>query len=253
MIVTFLGTGTSQGVPMIGCSCDVCTSGDPRDKRLRTAVWIQAGDASMVIDTGPDFRYQALRAQIPRLDAILYTHGHKDHTAGMDDIRAYNYWQKEAIDIFASEETQEVLRREFQYVFSGPRYPGIPEVNVHTIDTEPFTVRGVDILPVKVLHYRMEVLGFRIGDFTYITDANYLPESAWQQIKGSRVLVLNALRHEKHISHFTLAEALEIIDEVKPERAYLTHISHQLGRHEEISRMLPPHVFLATDGLRLEL
>ena len=253
MIVTFLGTGTSQGVPMIGCSCEVCTSGDGRDKRLRTAVWVQTGDVSLVIDTGPDFRYQALRAGIPKLDAVLFTHGHKDHTAGMDDIRAYNYWQEAAIDIFASEETQEVLKREFQYVFSGPHYPGIPEVNVHTIDTQPFLVKGLEVLPLKVLHYKMEVLGFRMGDFAYITDANYLPDATREQIKGCSVLVLNALRHEKHISHFTLAEALEIIADVKPEKAYLTHISHQLGRHADVARLLPPNVFLAEDGLRLEM
>lgn len=238
---------------MIGCSCDVCTSDDPRDQRLRTAVWVQEKGVSLVVDTGPDFRYQALRAGIPQLDAVLFTHGHKDHTAGMDDIRAYNYWQGTAIDIYATEETQEVLTREFQYVFSGPKYPGIPEVNMHTIAGEPFEVKGLDIIPVRVLHYQMEVMGFRVGDFTYITDANYLPEQAMEQIKGSRVLVLNALRHEKHISHFTLTEALEIIAAVQPERAYLTHISHQLGKHEDISRILPPNVFLAEDGLRLEI
>jgi phosphoribosyl 1,2-cyclic phosphate phosphodiesterase len=252
--VTFLGTGTSQGVPFIGCDCAVCTSPDKRDNRLRTSVWIQTKDTSIVIDSGPDFRYQMLRANVRKLDAIIYTHGHKDHVAGMDDIRAYNYHYQKDMDVYASAETQVTLKREFQYVFNAHKYPGIPQVNLHTIDGDtPFEINGIKITPVKVMHYKLEVLGFRIGDFTYITDANYIAPEEFEKVKGSKALVLNALRHEPHVSHYTLAEAIEVAGEAGAKDTYFTHISHQLGLHAEIDAHLPEGMHLAYDGLVLHL
>lgn len=249
--VTFLGTGTSQGVPMIGCKCEVCTSIDPRDNRLRSAIWIRTENTSIVIDTGPDFRYQALRAGIDRIDAVVYTHGHKDHVAGLDDIRAYNYWQKSAIDIYATDPTWEVLKREFQYVFADFKYPGIPELNEHVITGNPFTIGDITLIPIRVLHYKMEVYGFRIGDFTYITDANYIDEDELSKIIGTKVLVLNALRRELHISHFTLEQAITIAQSVDAEQTYFTHMSHQLGLHTNINEELPSNISLAYDGLNI--
>lgn len=253
MKVTFLGTGTSQGVPVIACDCDVCKSKDAHDKRLRSSVHISVNGKSFVIDSGPDFRQQMLREDITHLDGIIFTHAHKDHTAGMDDVRAYNFKQKSKIDVFATLDTQKVLKREFEYIFSDFKYPGIPEIDLITIDNNPFKAQGVTFTPIDVLHYRMPVLGFRVGDFTYITDANYIAEEERIKARGSKVLVLNALRREEHISHFTLKEALEVIEDLKPETAYLTHISHQLGKHKDVSKELPPHVHLAYDGLQIDL
>jgi phosphoribosyl 1,2-cyclic phosphate phosphodiesterase len=251
--VTFLGTGTSQGVPVIACNCEVCRSTDPRDNRLRTSVWLQTQGKSIVIDSGPDFRQQMLRADVQTLDAILYTHLHKDHVAGMDDVRAYNYQTRQAIPIYADARTLQRLREEFPYVFDGTNYPGIPQVEVHELDEQPFAVQGVSITPVPVMHHKLPVLGFRIGGFAYITDANYISPASMDLLHGLDVLVLNALRHEPHISHFTLQEALDVIDVLKPRQAYLTHISHLLGTHAEVSRQLPPHVALAWDGLQLDI
>lgn len=253
MKVTFLGTGTSQGVPVIACECPVCRSSDERDKRLRTSVHIEVDGKSLVIDSGPDFRQQMLREDIKHLDGLVFTHAHKDHTAGMDDIRAFNYKQREKIEVYASLDTQKVLKREFAYIFSDFKYPGIPEIDLITIDNNPFEVKGVEFTPIEVLHYRMPVLGFRVGDFTYITDANYIAEEERVKARGSKVLVLNALRREQHISHFTLKEALKIIEDLQPETAYLTHISHQLGKHEDVTQELPPNVYLAYDGLQLTI
>lgn len=253
MKITFLGTGTSQGVPVIGCSCAVCTSADKRDNRLRTSVWIDTPQASIVIDSGPDFRYQMLRAHVRRLDAIIFTHGHKDHVAGMDDVRAYNYFDQKPMEVYATTDTQDVLKREFHYVFGNQYYPGIPQVNLHTIGSEPFQVNGLTITPIRVLHYKMEVLGFRIGDFTYITDANYIAPEELEKAKGSKAFVLNALRHEKHISHYNLQDAIRIAREVNAENSYFTHISHQLGTHKEVSLALPQGMHLAYDGLQLQL
>lgn len=253
MRVTFLGTGTSQGVPIIGCSCTVCTSADPKDNRLRSSIFVEVGNVNFVIDTGPDFRYQMLREKITKLDAVLFTHGHKDHTAGMDDVRAFNYFQQKEMDVYASVETQEVLRREFQYVFTNAQYPGVPQIKLHEISNNPFTINGVNIIPIRLLHYRMEVFGFRIGDFTYITDANSIAPEEKEKIKGSKVLVLNALRHETHISHFTLSEAISLAQELNCPQTYFTHISHQLGLHEEINRHLPIGIALAFDGLKIEI
>lgn len=253
MRITFLGTGTSQGVPFIGCDCAVCTSPFPKDKRLRCSVWIETPEASIVIDTGPDFRYQMLRAGVRKLDAILFTHGHKDHTAGLDDVRAYNYHQQKPMEVYGNADTLEIIRRDFAYVFNNTTYPGIPQINLHELDGTPFKVNGLLITPVRVMHYKLEVLGFRIGDFTYITDANSIEPVELDKCRGSKVLVLNALRHEPHISHFTLKEAIDIAREVGAQDTYFTHISHQLGLHEDIDRHLPPGMHLAYDGLQLKL
>lgn len=251
---TFLGTGTSQGVPVIGCKCPVCLSENQRDKRLRTSLMIQSETTTVVIDSGPDFRQQMLRSRVERLDGLIFTHAHKDHIAGMDDIRAYNYLQGGAINVYATDETISVLKREFEYVFSNSGYPGIPEVNLIQIQSkEPFFVGDIEFMPIQVMHHRMPVLGFRIGPFTYITDANFIHDYEKQKIFGSQILVLNALRREKHISHFTLAEALAMVEEFKPQQAFFTHISHQLGRHNEVSHELPEGISLAYDELVLEV
>jgi len=250
--VTFLGTGTSQGVPFIGCDCKVCQSVSHKDKRLRCAVWIQTADTSIVIDCGPDFRYQMLRAGVRKLDAIIFTHGHKDHVAGLDDIRPYNFFEKKPVAVYASLETQEALRREFSYIFTNPTYPGIPQITLYTINgDEPFVIEGIEIVPIKVLHYKMEVLGFRIGDFTYITDANYIATDQLAKVAGSKAFVLNALRNEPHISHYTLQEAIAVARDTGVRDAYFTHISHQLGLHDEVEQTLPAGMHLAYDGLEL--
>ena len=251
MTVTFLGTGTSQGVPFIGCDCAVCTSPDLRDRRLRCAIWVRTAETSIVIDTGPDFRYQMLRANVRNLDAVLFTHGHKDHIAGLDDIRAYNYHQHRPMDIWATQETQQSLRREFAYVFDNATYPGVPQLHLHEITQDPFTIGDLVIQPIRVMHYKMEVLGFRIGPFTYITDANYIAPEEIEKIRGSEVVVLNALRHEPHISHYTLNEAIAVAKEIGPERTFFTHVSHQLGLHLELNAHLPFGMQLAYDGLTL--
>ncbi len=253
MKITFLGTGTSQGIPIIGCDCPVCTSDNKKDNRLRTSVWVETPEASIVIDSGPDFRYQMLRANVRKLDAIVFTHGHKDHIAGLDDIRAYNYFSNKPIDIYATEETQDGLRREFSYIFNNATYPGIPQITMNTISAgTTFSINGLDIIPIRVLHYKLEVLGFRIGDFTYITDANFIEPEELAKAKGSRALVLNALRHEPHISHYTLAEAIEVAKTVNVSDTYFTHISHQLGLHDVVDSGLPETMHLAYDGLILE-
>jgi phosphoribosyl 1,2-cyclic phosphate phosphodiesterase len=252
LTVTFLGTGTSQGVPFIGCDCAVCTSPDPHDKRLRCAIWIQTADTSIVIDAGPDFRYQMLRANVRKLDAIVFTHGHKDHIAGLDDVRAYNFHQQRPMDIWATEETEISLRREFSYVFENAAYPGIPQLNMHRITPGvPFHIGDLEIIPIRVLHYNLEVLGFRTGPFTYITDANYIAPEELDKVRGSDTIVLNALRHQEHVSHFTLAEAINVAAEAGARRTYFTHISHQLGLHLEIDSHLPSGMHLAYDGLQL--
>ncbi len=253
MKITFLGTGTSQGVPVIACDCEVCTSPDPRDKRLRSSIMIEDEGKVIVIDSGPDFRYQMLRAKVKHLDAIVFTHEHKDHIAGMDDIRAFNYRQAAAIDIYATTRVQEALRREFSYVFAEMKYPGIPEVSLHTIDLKPFVVSGIKFIPIEVMHYKLPVLGFRIGDFTYITDAKTISEQEKKKIRGTKILVINALQIEKHISHFTFTEAIAFAKEIGAEKTYFTHISHRLGRHESILELLPTNITLAYDGLVLEV
>ncbi|MEM9981081.1 MAG: MBL fold metallo-hydrolase [Bacteroidota bacterium] len=253
MRVTFLGTGTSQGIPVIACDCPVCQSKDIHDKRLRTSVLIEVDDLTLVIDTGPDFRQQMLRAKVQKLDAVLYTHEHKDHTAGMDDVRSFNFKQKKDMPIYAREKVLEQLKREFAYVFAEHKYPDVPSVEPHIITNMPFCVEDLKVTPIEVLHYKLPVFGFRIKDFTYITDANAISDAEMSKIKNSEVIVINALQKEDHISHFTLQQALEVIEQLQPKQAYLTHISHKMGFHAEVSKELPPHVALAYDGLSIEL
>jgi phosphoribosyl 1,2-cyclic phosphate phosphodiesterase len=214
---------------------------------------IETEGKSFIIDTGPDFRQQILRAGIQRVDAVLYTHEHKDHTAGMDDIRGFNYAQKSSIPLYAQAPVIEQLKREFAYAFAEDKYPGVPEIEVHEIENRPFTIAGVSIIPILVKHYYLDVLGFRFGDFTYITDANFISDEELDKVRGSKVIVINALRKTTHISHFTLDEALEVIEKIKPEKAYITHISHMMGLHAEVEKELPAHVHLAFDGLTLEV
>lgn len=253
MRITFLGTGTSQGVPMIACNCAVCTSNDPHDKHLRSSILIEENGKNVVIDSGPDFRYQMLRAQVKHLEAVVFTHEHKDHIAGLDDIRAFNYFQNSAIDVYASLRVQEALKREFFYIFSDYQYPGIPQINLKTIGHEPFTAAGIPFIPIEVLHYKLPVLGFRIHDFTYITDAKTVSAAETEKIKGSRILVLNGLQKEKHISHFTFAEAIAFAEKIGAEMTYFTHISHRLGKYQDVSAELPANIQLAYDGLQLEI
>lgn len=249
--VEFTGTGTSQGVPIIGCKCEVCQSTDTRNQRLRSSILIRLGDKTIAIDTGPDFRQQMLRSKVENLDAIIYTHEHRDHTAGFDDIRAFNYIMKKPMDVYCNHRVDKALRYEFHYAFNEPKYPGVPEANLHIIDESPFKLFGETIIPIPVMHHKLPVLGFRIRDFVYITDANFIPTQSIDLIKGCKVLVLNALRLETHISHFTLDEAVEIAMRVNAEQTYFTHISHQLGLHEEVNKKLLPNIALAYDGLSL--
>jgi phosphoribosyl 1,2-cyclic phosphate phosphodiesterase len=251
--ITFLGTGTSQGVPVIACECEVCTSADKRDKRLRTSILIEAEDKTIVIDSGPDFRYQMLRAGVKHLDAIVFTHEHKDHVAGMDDIRAFNYRQNGPVDVYADSRVQKALVREFPYIFDNAGYPGIPQVVIHPIGLQPFNIGSVNFTPIEVLHYKLPVLGFRINDFTYITDAKTVSAREKEKIRGSKILVVNALQKESHISHFTMAEAIAFANEIGAEKTYFTHISHRLGKHTDVSKELPANIELAYDGLNLEL
>lgn len=247
---TFLGTGTSQGVPIIGCQCEICCSTDPLDKRLRTSVLIESETTTIVIDSGPDFRQQLLRADVRKLDGLIFTHSHKDHVAGMDDIRAFNYLQNKPVDVYATEYTQSVLQREFEYVFKNTTYPGIPQLNLHTISKDStFQIGDIILQPIEVMHYKMPVLGFRIKNLTYITDANSIIIKEFAKIKGSEILILNALRRETHISHFTLQEAIEISEKVAPRQTFFTHISHQLGLHQDVEAELPDGINLAYDTL----
>lgn len=252
MKVHFLGTGTSQGVPVIGCKCVVCLSKDARDNRLRSSILVQTDKVHFVIDTGPDFRQQMLRAQVDRLDAVLYTHAHKDHIAGMDDIRAYNFLQKRSMDMYATPEVQDALRREFHYVFTDFKYPGVPQIELLPLENKAFDLQGENILPVEVMHYKLPVLGFRIRDFVYITDANAIADAELEKLKGADTVVLNALRKEAHISHFTLEEAINMARRIGARQTYFTHISHQLGLHNAINAELPYGMALAYDGMVLE-
>lgn len=251
MKVTFLGTGTSQGVPIIACSCAVCTSADPKDKRFRSSILVQYDGKSMVVDTGPDFRSQMLRCGLTDLDAILYTHAHRDHLSGLDDIRGFNYHMKRAVDVYCEKRVETAIRREFYYAFEEPKYPGVPEMNLHTIHHEPFELFGRIVQPIQVFHHKLPVLGFRFGPFAYITDANHIPPAEMEKLMGVEVLVLNTLRRETHISHFTLQEAIDIVKVIQPREAYFTHISHQLGLHAQVEEELPSNIHLAYDQLEL--
>jgi phosphoribosyl 1,2-cyclic phosphate phosphodiesterase len=252
MRITFLGTGTSQGVPLIGCGCVVCRSADSRDNRLRSSVMVETEGKRFAIDCGPDFRQQMLREQVDKLDAVLMTHEHKDHLAGLDEVRAFNFIQKKAMPVYATSRVQAAIRREFAYIFETPQYPGIPKVDLHTIINEPFEAEGIPVMPVEVMHHQLPVFGFRIGKFTYITDANYISPQEKKKLAGSEILVLNALRREEHISHFTLQQALDLAAEIGAKTTYLTHISHQMGMHEDVEANLPENVRIAYDGLVID-
>ena len=251
--ITFIGTGTSTGIPMIGCSCAVCTSANSKDKRLRSSILVETSSTTIVVDTTPDFRFQMLRLHNTKLDAVLFTHPHKDHIAGLDDIRAYNFFQQKPMDVYANALTAEALKREFAYVFADEKYPGIPLINLITIDESFFTIGDIPVQPFTVLHHKMPLFGFRFGKFTYITDANKIDEPVKEKLKGSEIIVLNALRKEHHISHFTLQEAVDLVHELEIPEAYFTHISHQLGKHEDVEKNLPQGIHLGYDGLVLNV
>lgn len=253
MKITFLGTGTSQGVPVIGCRCEVCQSLDFRNKRLRTSIHVEISGQSFVVDTGPDFRQQMLRENVEHLDAVIFTHAHRDHTAGLDDVRAYNFMQNSDMPVYGRQEVLEQLKMEFAYAFAKDAYPGLPRITLNKIDERPFEVNGVLVTPLPVMHLHLPVLGFRFGNFSYITDANVIPEETLTRLKGTEVLVLNALQIEHHVSHFNLDEALKMIDRIGPTKAYLTHISHKLGLHSAVEKKLPDNVSLAYDGLQIDL
>lgn len=253
MRLTFLGTGTSQGVPVIACPCPVCQSDQEKDKRLRASVYVEVNGVNILIDAGPDFRQQMLRASVKHLDGILLTHEHKDHIGGLDDVRAFNFVNRRPMDIYAEERVQDALKQEYAYVFAENRYPGVPEMNLFNVDGYPFEINGVKIIPIRCFHYKMPIYGYRIGDLTYITDANFISEEEKEKIVGSKYIVINALRKQKHISHFTLGEALKLIEEFSPRKAFITHVSHQMGFHADIQAELPRNVAIAYDGLVVEI
>ncbi|MCB0502038.1 MAG: MBL fold metallo-hydrolase [Bacteroidetes bacterium] len=252
MKVVFLGTGTSTGIPIIGCHCAVCESKDPKDKRTRTSIYVEQEGTKLVVDTGPDFRAQMLREGIEDIDAVLFTHAHKDHIAGLDDVRPINYLQKKVIDVYANEFTTERLKAEYPYIF-GSSYPGIPLINLNLIGTENFQVRSIHVIPLEGMHGKMPVLGFRFGSFSYITDVNFIAEKELEKIKGSKVFVIDALHHKHHYSHFTLEEALEVVKKVNADTTYLIHMSHFMGMHQEVEKDLPQNVHLSYDGLTLNI
>ena len=252
--ITVLGSGTSQGVPVIACNCKVCTSNNPKDKRLRCSILISYNGENYVIDSGPDFRYQMLRENVQTLRAVLFTHEHKDHVSGLDDVRAFNFKDQRDMQVYCSKRVEVALKREFHYVFDEDKYPGVPLIQLNTIQNEKFTLPGgLEVQPIEVMHYKMPVIAYRIKDFAYITDAKTISESEREKLKGVKVLIVNALRIQEHISHFNLIEALKLIEEVKPEKAYLTHISHLFGTHEEIKALCPSNVYPAFDGLKIAL
>ena len=251
--LTFLGTGTSQGVPVVSCECEVCQSQDSKDKRLRSSVLIETEGRTFVIDCGPDFRQQMLNANVKHIDAVLLTHEHRDHIGGLDDLRAFNYTQNEAIQVYCEQRVQEAVKQNIPYAFAEVRYPGVPEIDICNIENKSFNICGIEIIPIRGYHYKLPVLGFRIGPLCYITDMNVIDNSELEKIKGVDTLVINALRFEPHISHFTLNEAIDVINKVAPKQAYLTHLSHQIGLHKELSRQLPQNVKLAFDGLILQM
>lgn len=249
--VSFLGTGTSTGVPVIACNCPACKSNDFRDTRLRTSVLIQVNNKKFVIDCGPDFRQQMLKANVDDINAVLLTHEHRDHTSGLDDLRAFNYILNKPIELYATEKVINSIKTQFPYIFEEKKYIGALRINIHLIDKNPFNIEGVTFIPIEVKHKDMTVLGFRIGDFTYITDASFISEDEKNKIKGSKVVVINALRKSKHISHFSISEAVDFLNEIKPERGYLTHLSHFAGLHKEIEEATPPFIHPANDGLTI--
>jgi len=253
MKLTILGSGTSQGIPVIACECAVCRSTNTHDKRLRCSAMLEINGQNIVIDAGPDFRYQMLRAGVKDLRAILLTHEHKDHIGGLDDVRAFNWVKRGAVDVYANLKTKEVVCKDYSYAFSANKYPGVPEINLHIVGEEPFRIDGVEFIPIQVMHYELPVLGYRTGNFAYLTDANAIPETSMKKLAGVEYLVINALRKESHLSHFTLSQALEVVKKLGVKHAWLTHIGHQMGLASEVSRELPSNVSLAYDTLQVEI
>ncbi|MDR4987325.1 MAG: MBL fold metallo-hydrolase [Bacteroidales bacterium] len=251
--MTFLGTGTSTGIPVVACDCKVCTSEDVRDRRLRTSVMLEINGQHFVIDCGPDFRYQMIREKVEDITAILFTHGHRDHIAGLDDVRAFNYVLNKTVDIYATQGVVDSINKEFPYILKEKRFFGAPQLHFHLIDNQKFTIDGVEFLPIEVMHHKMPVLGFRVQDVTYITDASHISDEEMNKIRGSKVLVINALRKSPHISHFSLDEALQVVKATNPEKAYITHLSHFMGLHEAVQQSLPENVFIAYDGLKVTI
>lgn len=278
--LTFLGTGTSQGVPMIGCGCDVCRSSDPRDKRLRASAMVDFNGLRILIDAGPDFRQQMLREGVTHLDAIILTHNHKDHTGGLDDVRAFNYLERRATEIFCEKYVEDSLRLEYSYAFAEQKYPGAPEWHVHNIDSRPFIiqsggptkllswesgkgysysvvdlaeeVKSAEVIPIRGMHYKLPVLGYRFGDIAYCTDMNYIPEEEFKKLEGLEHFVINCVKNGKHISHYSLEEAIEVAQKVGAKHTWLTHLSHQLPAYETLAAQLPEGILPAYDGLVIE-
>jgi len=251
--ITILGSGTSTGVPLIGCNCEVCTSTNSKNKRLRTSIKISSPTTTVVIDTTPDFRYQMLRTHTTKIDAVVFTHPHRDHYAGLDDIRPFNYFSQKSMAIYANEITQVAIKRDFYYAFEKDKEDGLPEMILHTINKDAFTIGDIPFIPIHVMHRDMPVLGFRIGDFTYITDANFIPETEMEKIKGSKVFILNALRKQTHPTHYNLEQALEVAAALDIPKVYFTHLSHQIGLHEEVEASLPKGIHLAYDGMQFSI
>lgn len=251
--VVFLGTGTSIGVPVIGCDCKICKSTDKKDKRFRSSIYLESMGVCLVVDTGPDFRIQMLRENIENIDAVLFTHEHRDHIAGLDDIRAFNYVLNKRIDIYGIVRVMDSIRTEFPYIFTETRYFGAPQLNVNIIDSNPFMINDLKVIPINVMHDKLSILGYRFGDFTYITDGSSISEEELEKCRGTKVLVINALRNSRHVSHFSLQEAIEIINKIKPDRAFLTHMSHFIGLHKDLEANLPSFIRPAYDGLRIEI
>ena len=252
MRITFLGTGTSQGVPVIGCKCEVCKSENKKDKRLRSSVLIEEDNKNIVIDTGPDLRQQSLKNNLCKIDFVLYTHAHRDHVSGIDELRSFNFIQKEEIHGFGNRELVNQLKKDYSYIFQNQKYPGLPKVNLKIVD-EKFNHEGVDIIPIQALHYKLKILGYRIKDFTYLTDVKTIEEKELKKINGSKILVINCLQINEHISHLNLDEALELVNKLNVEKVYFTHISHNLGLYDKIQSILPKNVNLAYDNLKIEL
>lgn len=250
MQITFLGTGTSTGIPQIGCTCPVCTSTDPKDNRLRTSVVVSVNGKNILIDCGPDFRQQVLRSGIGRIDAVLITHIHYDHTGGIDDLRPFG--GKHTLPIYLEAPVAEGIRTRLPYCFGDHLYPGVPNIRLQEIGVEPFTIENIEVTPIRVMHYKLPILGYRIGGLVYITDALTIPDEEYAKMKQVDVLVINALRKQPHLSHQTLDEALRVIERVQPREAYLVHMSHHMGLTAEVEKELPPHVHFAYDGLVVE-
>jgi phosphoribosyl 1,2-cyclic phosphate phosphodiesterase len=253
MKVTLLGTGTSQGVPVIACECEVCLSKNPRDKRLRCSVLIETESTTVIIDAGPDFREQCLRAGVNKLDALVFTHEHRDHVAGLDDVRPFNFKQSKDMPIYCHPRVAEALRIQFPYIFADTQYPGIPKIEIRPIDIKDFTIGDLVFKPIQTLHHKLPVLGFRVGDFCYITDTNYISPEEIDKVRGTQILVLDALHHSEHISHYNLAQSITVAQDIDAAQTYFTHVSHHMGLYNEINDQLPQKMALSHDGLFFEI